>query len=90
MPRSVFDETKYLEIVIVIDHSMVCKKSVFTLWFHPNEQKRFQTVFFRLLRLCSSHSQYKRHKSKKHTRNFAKSVVNLVDAVSKLCVTLEK
>lgn len=30
-PRSVFDETKYLEIVIVIDHSMVCKKSVFDL-----------------------------------------------------------
>ncbi|CAF90779.1 unnamed protein product, partial [Tetraodon nigroviridis] len=47
-PRSVFDETKYLEIVIVIDHSM-----------------------------------YKRHKSKQHTRNFAKSVVNLVDAVFK-------
>lgn len=28
--------------------------------------------------------QFKRHKSKKHTRNFAKSVVNLVDAVSNI------
>uniref|UniRef100_A0A4W4H078 ADAM metallopeptidase domain 23a n=1 Tax=Electrophorus electricus TaxID=8005 RepID=A0A4W4H078_ELEEL len=27
--------------------------------------------------------QFKRHKSKKHTRNFAKSVVNLVDAIFK-------
>lgn len=26
--------------------------------------------------------QFKRHKTKKHTRNFAKSVVNLVDTVS--------
>lgn len=28
--------------------------------------------------------QYKRHKAKQHTRNFAKSVVNFVDAVSNL------
>lgn len=28
--------------------------------------------------------QYKRHKTKQHTRNFAKSVVNFVDAVSNL------
>lgn len=28
--------------------------------------------------------QYERHKNKQHTRNFAKSVVNLVDGVSKL------
>uniref|UniRef100_A0A671XZ02 ADAM metallopeptidase domain 23 n=1 Tax=Sparus aurata TaxID=8175 RepID=A0A671XZ02_SPAAU len=48
MPRSVFEEMKYLEIMIVSDHSM-----------------------------------YKRHKTKQHTRNFAKSVVNLVDAVFK-------
>ncbi|XP_061696921.1 disintegrin and metalloproteinase domain-containing protein 23 isoform X6 [Syngnathoides biaculeatus] len=45
---SVFEEMKYLEIMIVSDHSM-----------------------------------YKRHKTKQHTRNFAKSVVNLVDAVFK-------
>lgn len=43
-----------------------------------------------LLTLFLSRSQYKRHKSKQHTRNFAKSVVNLVDAVSKLCLTFEK
>lgn len=30
--------------------------------------------------------QFKRHKSKKHTRNFAKSVVNLVDAVSYIII----
>ncbi|TNN02984.1 hypothetical protein fugu_000013 [Takifugu bimaculatus] len=47
-PRSVFEEMKYLEIMIVMDHSM-----------------------------------YKRHKSKQYTKNFAKSVVNLVDAVFK-------
>ncbi|TKS67172.1 Disintegrin and metalloproteinase domain-containing protein 23 [Collichthys lucidus] len=47
MPR-IFEEMKYLEIMIVSDHSM-----------------------------------YKRHKTKQHTRNFAKSVVNLVDAVFK-------
>uniref|UniRef100_A0A8C3AIN8 ADAM metallopeptidase domain 23 n=1 Tax=Cyclopterus lumpus TaxID=8103 RepID=A0A8C3AIN8_CYCLU len=48
MPRSVFEEMKYLEIMIVSDHSM-----------------------------------YKRHKTKQHTRNFAKSVVNFVDAIFK-------
>ncbi|XP_035266973.1 disintegrin and metalloproteinase domain-containing protein 23-like isoform X4 [Anguilla anguilla] len=48
MPRSVFEEMKYLEIMIVSDHSM-----------------------------------FKRHKTKRHTKNFAKSVVNLVDAVFK-------
>ncbi|XP_012691116.1 disintegrin and metalloproteinase domain-containing protein 23 [Clupea harengus] len=48
MPRNVFEEMKYLEIMIVSDHNT-----------------------------------FKRHKSKKHTRNFAKSVVNLVDAVFK-------
>uniref|UniRef100_A0A665X7N2 ADAM metallopeptidase domain 23a n=1 Tax=Echeneis naucrates TaxID=173247 RepID=A0A665X7N2_ECHNA len=48
MPRSVFEEMKYLEIMIVSDHNM-----------------------------------YKRHRTKQHTRNFAKSVVNLVDAIFK-------
>uniref|UniRef100_A0A1A8R9I1 ADAM metallopeptidase domain 23 n=1 Tax=Nothobranchius pienaari TaxID=704102 RepID=A0A1A8R9I1_9TELE len=48
MPRSVFEEMKYLEVMIVIDHSM-----------------------------------YKRYKNKQHTRNFAKSVVNLVDSTFK-------
>uniref|UniRef100_A0A8D3AYR4 ADAM metallopeptidase domain 23 n=1 Tax=Scophthalmus maximus TaxID=52904 RepID=A0A8D3AYR4_SCOMX len=48
MPRSVFEEMKYLEIMIVSDHSM-----------------------------------HKRHRTKQHTMNFAKSVVNLVDAVFK-------
>ncbi|XP_066543708.1 disintegrin and metalloproteinase domain-containing protein 23 isoform X4 [Amia ocellicauda] len=48
VPRSVFEEMKYLEIMIIIDHNT-----------------------------------YKRHKTKQHTKNFAKSVVNLVDAVFK-------
>ncbi|KAM8855443.1 disintegrin and metalloproteinase domain-containing protein 23 isoform 3-T4 [Spinachia spinachia] len=48
MPRNVFEEMKYLEIMIVSDHSM-----------------------------------YKRHKTKQHTGNFAKSVVNFVDAIFK-------
>ncbi|XP_072556039.1 disintegrin and metalloproteinase domain-containing protein 23-like isoform X2 [Paramormyrops kingsleyae] len=48
MPRSVFEEMKYLELMIVADHNM-----------------------------------YKRHKTKQHTKNFAKSVVNLVDGVFK-------
>ncbi|XP_077946549.1 disintegrin and metalloproteinase domain-containing protein 23 isoform X2 [Gasterosteus aculeatus] len=48
MPRNVFEEMKYLEIMIVSDHSM-----------------------------------YKRHKTRQHTRNFAKSVVNFVDAIFK-------
>lgn len=48
MPRNTFEEMKYLEIMIVSDHSM-----------------------------------YKRHRTKQHTRNFAKSVVNLVDAIFK-------
>ncbi|KAF1382584.1 hypothetical protein PFLUV_G00145310 [Perca fluviatilis] len=48
MPRSVFEEMKYLEIMIVSDHSM-----------------------------------FRRHKTKQHTRNFAKSVVNVVDAIFK-------
>uniref|UniRef100_A0A3Q3RTY8 ADAM metallopeptidase domain 23 n=1 Tax=Mastacembelus armatus TaxID=205130 RepID=A0A3Q3RTY8_9TELE len=48
MPRSIFEEMKYLELMVVSDHSM-----------------------------------YKRHKTKAHTRNFAKAVVNLVDAIFK-------
>ncbi|XP_014021072.2 disintegrin and metalloproteinase domain-containing protein 23 isoform X1 [Salmo salar] len=48
MPRNVFEEMKYLEIMIVSDHNM-----------------------------------YKRLKTKQHTRNSAKSVVNLVDAIFK-------
>ncbi|XP_028291767.1 disintegrin and metalloproteinase domain-containing protein 23 isoform X1 [Gouania willdenowi] len=48
MPRSVFEEMKYLEVMIVSDHSM-----------------------------------FKRHKNKQHTKNFAKSVVNLVDGIFK-------
>ncbi|XP_055070911.2 disintegrin and metalloproteinase domain-containing protein 23 isoform X1 [Misgurnus anguillicaudatus] len=48
MPRNVFEEMKYLELMIVIDHNM-----------------------------------FKRHKTKQHTRNYAKSVVNLVDAIFK-------
>ncbi|CAI5655997.1 unnamed protein product [Oreochromis niloticus] len=48
MPRSVFEEMKYLEVMIVSDHSM-----------------------------------FKRHRNKQHTRNFAKSVVNLVDSIFK-------
>uniref|UniRef100_A0A3Q1GGS5 ADAM metallopeptidase domain 23 n=1 Tax=Acanthochromis polyacanthus TaxID=80966 RepID=A0A3Q1GGS5_9TELE len=48
MPRNVFEEMKYLEVMIVSDHNM-----------------------------------YKRHKNKQHTRNFAKSVVNLVDGIFK-------
>ncbi|XP_030638100.1 disintegrin and metalloproteinase domain-containing protein 23 [Chanos chanos] len=48
MPRNVFEEMKYLEIMIVSDHNT-----------------------------------FKRHKSKKHAKNSAKSVVNLVDAIFK-------
>ncbi|XP_053732578.1 disintegrin and metalloproteinase domain-containing protein 23 isoform X2 [Synchiropus splendidus] len=48
MPRSIFEEMKYLEVMIVSDHSM-----------------------------------YKRHKTKQQSQNFAKSVVNLVDAIFK-------
>lgn len=48
MPRNIFEEMKYLELMIVSDHSM-----------------------------------HKRHRNKQHTRNFAKSVVNLVDAIFK-------
>ncbi|XP_072253115.1 disintegrin and metalloproteinase domain-containing protein 23 isoform X3 [Leuresthes tenuis] len=48
MPRNVFEEMKYMEVMIVSDHNM-----------------------------------YKRHKNKQHTRNFAKSVVNLVDGIFK-------
>ncbi|XP_069052484.1 disintegrin and metalloproteinase domain-containing protein 23 isoform X3 [Lepisosteus oculatus] len=48
VPRNVFEEMKYLEIMIVIDHKT-----------------------------------FKRHKTRQHTKNYAKSVVNLVDAVFK-------
>ncbi|KAM6934719.1 disintegrin and metalloproteinase domain-containing protein 23 isoform 3-T3 [Xenentodon cancila] len=47
-PRGVFEEMKYLEVMIVSDYNM-----------------------------------YKRHKNKQHMRNFAKSVVNLVDGIFK-------
>ncbi|KAL1268296.1 hypothetical protein QQF64_033659 [Cirrhinus molitorella] len=48
MPRNVFDEMKYIELMIVIDHSL-----------------------------------FRRMKTMQHTRNHAKSVVNLVDATFK-------
>ncbi|XP_028992399.1 disintegrin and metalloproteinase domain-containing protein 23 isoform X1 [Betta splendens] len=48
MPRNTFEEMKYIELMIVNDHSM-----------------------------------YKRHRTKQRTRYFAKSVVNLVDALFK-------
>ncbi|KAI4883840.1 hypothetical protein NFI96_002593 [Prochilodus magdalenae] len=48
MPRNVFEEMKYIELMIVSDHNM-----------------------------------FKRHKTKQQTRNFAKSVVNLVDSIFK-------
>ncbi|KAL7881859.1 hypothetical protein AOLI_G00087080 [Acnodon oligacanthus] len=48
MPRNVFEEMKYIELMIVSDHNM-----------------------------------FKRQKTKQQTRNFAKSVVNLVDAIFK-------
>ncbi|XP_021334457.1 disintegrin and metalloproteinase domain-containing protein 23 [Danio rerio] len=48
IPRNVFEEMKYIELMIVIDHNM-----------------------------------FKRLKTKQHTRNNAKSVVNLVDAIFK-------
>lgn len=38
----------------------------------------------------SARTQFKRHKTKQHTRNLAKSVVNLVDAVSKPPPPFEK
>lgn len=72
---SVFEEMKYLEIMIVSDHSMVS----------PFIDTFLSTVLLPWLRLPLAVSlQYKRHKTKQHTRNFAKSVVNLVDAVSKI------
>ncbi|XP_056610820.1 disintegrin and metalloproteinase domain-containing protein 23 isoform X1 [Triplophysa dalaica] len=48
IPRNVFEEMKYLELMIIIDHKM-----------------------------------FKRQKTKQHSQNFAKSVVNLVDAIFK-------
>ncbi|KAJ3592640.1 hypothetical protein NHX12_007767 [Muraenolepis orangiensis] len=48
MPRNIFEEMKYLEVIIVSDHSM-----------------------------------YKGCKNKQRTKNFAKSVVNVVDAIFK-------
>ncbi|XP_051998406.1 disintegrin and metalloproteinase domain-containing protein 23 [Xyrauchen texanus] len=48
MPRNVFEEIKYIELMIVIDHNM-----------------------------------FKRQKTMQHSQNYAKSVVNLVDAIFK-------
>ncbi|XP_076841518.1 disintegrin and metalloproteinase domain-containing protein 23 isoform X2 [Brachyhypopomus gauderio] len=48
MPRNIFEEMKYIELMIVSDHNM-----------------------------------FKRLKTKQQTRNFAKSVVNLVDTIFK-------
>ncbi|XP_026128162.1 disintegrin and metalloproteinase domain-containing protein 23 [Carassius auratus] len=48
MPRNVFEEMKYIELMIVVDHSM-----------------------------------FKKVRAKQQTRNHAKSVVNLVDAIFK-------
>lgn len=137
MPRSIFEEMKYLEIMIVSDHSMVCVltqsrniKSMWLTWtfnfsyyisgslIFIKTHQYFRSIlafcpchFFpqqgvvqlnlvqwvwhcvlvslpHLIHLClvsfSLSLQFKRHKTKQYTNNFAKSVVNLVDAVSKL------
>lgn len=113
MPRSVFEEMKYLEVMIVSDHSMVRKNLSFFPhlmqcgWYfimdkrilfnipdlgrlppRRGSSKRHRTlhtvhhcVLFFPPPFCL---QFKRHRNKQHTRNFAKSVVNLVDSVSKL------
>lgn len=51
MPRSVFEETKYLEIVIVIDHSMVRESNSVSLYgfikMHINKRTLF--LFFVLV-----------------------------------------
>ncbi len=51
-----------------------------------SEYNKIIAVVHKYLCLCSFSLclQFKRHKTKQHTKNFAKSVVNLVDAVSEL------
>uniref|UniRef100_A0AAY4AV34 ADAM metallopeptidase domain 23a n=1 Tax=Denticeps clupeoides TaxID=299321 RepID=A0AAY4AV34_9TELE len=53
------------------EYSRVMHRNVFA------EMKYFEIM------IVSDHNTFKRHKSRKHTRNFAKSVVNLVDAIFK-------
>uniref|UniRef100_A0AAX7V8U5 ADAM metallopeptidase domain 23a n=1 Tax=Astatotilapia calliptera TaxID=8154 RepID=A0AAX7V8U5_ASTCA len=108
----VFEEMKYLEVMIVSDHSMVRKNLSFFPhlmlcgWYfimdkrilfnipdlgrlppRRGSSKRHRTlhtvhhcVLFFPPPFCL---QFKRHRNKQHTRNFAKSVVNLVDSIFK-------
>ncbi|XP_072539798.1 disintegrin and metalloproteinase domain-containing protein 23 isoform X4 [Salminus brasiliensis] len=46
-------------------------------------QKGFEEMKYLEIMIVSDHNTFKRHYSKKHARNFAKSVVNLVDAIFK-------
>lgn len=116
MPRNIFEEMKYLEIMIVADHNTVglnfLTQNSFSRRIKKKKSASFKLctlVFFLRIRTEIVHQralnnkchimyktimfkvgfqtfdlfflQFKRHKSKKHTRNSAKSVVNLVDAV---------
>ncbi|TRY82809.1 hypothetical protein DNTS_025574 [Danionella cerebrum] len=45
--------------------------------------KFFEEMKYLEIMIVADHNTFKRHKSKKHTRNAAKSVVNLVDAIFK-------
>lgn len=89
MPRNTFEEMKYLEIMIVSDHSMVgvpLRARVTNVDLDAN----FWLFSFHFFSFFFAHTQFKRHKTKQHTRNQAKSVVNLVDAVSKPLPPFEK
>ncbi|XP_049335292.1 disintegrin and metalloproteinase domain-containing protein 23 isoform X2 [Astyanax mexicanus] len=46
-------------------------------------QKFFDEMKYLEIMIVSDHNTFKRHNSKKHAKNFAKSVVNLVDAIFK-------
>ncbi|KAG2459331.1 ADA23 protein, partial [Polypterus senegalus] len=79
VPHSVFEEMKYLELMIVSDHRTV--SACLLGGGKPKCLSRGSSLLTpAFLSRCP---QYKRHKSKQHTNNVAKSVVNLVDAVFK-------
>uniref|UniRef100_A0A8C1C410 ADAM metallopeptidase domain 23a n=1 Tax=Cyprinus carpio carpio TaxID=630221 RepID=A0A8C1C410_CYPCA len=74
---------KQTHTVVRSHHYKGTKIQMFPFILHIAEPKMFRIhletyLYFHLLFL-----QFKRHKSKKHTRNFAKSVVNFVDAIFK-------
>ncbi|XP_040417323.1 disintegrin and metalloproteinase domain-containing protein 23 isoform X7 [Cygnus olor] len=80
--RGIFEEMKYLELMIVNDHKMTLTGVSLQVLFVRTSEYKHSRLF--ASELSVTQKQFKKHRSSNaYTNNFAKSVVNLVDAIYK-------